>query len=229
MASAGGSAGRASEAGTAVVGAPSAVLGATGAVRLNAKRPPALPPPVAACWALTTSSSCSKPLITCRSDHTSVLGAVSTQVWRATHEFCLALIIEWQERYRIVQGFPQLCDILNERTEFALIRGGLCLLQSFTKRYRPDKISNRERERRLQTVVVRLELRVETRCKRCVGHDDLRARFSFNLGGCPGLWQTACTCCRAYKQYIAEAYAVLLGLVSPLQDLRTPLRQNAGC
>ena len=72
----------ASEARTAVVGATSTALGAaTGAVRLNAKRPPALPLPGAAVgdriWALATSSSCSKLLTTCRKDLISMLLVVS--------------------------------------------------------------------------------------------------------------------------------------------------------
>jgi hypothetical protein len=72
------SAAGASGTGTAVIGATSTVLGAAaGAVRLNAKRPPALPlPPPAAgdrISALTTSSSCSSPLTTCREDRMSML------------------------------------------------------------------------------------------------------------------------------------------------------------
>jgi len=72
----------ASEARTAVDGATATGLGvATGSVRLNAKRPPALPLPLAAAgdriWALATSSSCSKHLTTCRKDHISIPGIVS--------------------------------------------------------------------------------------------------------------------------------------------------------
>ena len=102
----------ASEARTAVVGATSTALGAaTGAVRLNAKRPPALPLPPPAVgdriWALATSSSCSKLLTTCRKDHISILWIVSDRHGEgATYKFCLALVIQWQERYRIDQGFP---------------------------------------------------------------------------------------------------------------------------
>ena len=71
-----------SEARTAVVGDTSTVLGAaTGAVRLNAKRPPALPllPPAAGdrISPLATSSSCSRPLTTCRKDYVSMLGILS--------------------------------------------------------------------------------------------------------------------------------------------------------